>query len=130
MQPRVEHEFDTDENEALLRLSEGLSRFSLTTGIVGLALVGLGIAAMVTSGYPSSLAGPAIIVLGLVAVIGGFLFLRPRTSFDWITRSRGGDVTKLIDALRYLDSAHSVLRAVLVLFLLVRIGSFFIGQVG
>lgn len=126
MQPREEHEFDTDQNQALLRLSEELSRFSLATGIVGMALVGLGVAAMATSGYVSPLAGPATIVLGLVAMLGGFLLLRPRASFDWITRSRGGDVTKLIDALRYLDSAHSMLRLLLVLFLVVRFASFLV----
>jgi hypothetical protein len=124
MQQRVEHEFNTDENQALLRLSEGLSRFSLMTGVVGMALVGLGIAAIVTGGYASGLAGPAVIILGLVAMVGGGLFLRPRATFTRITHSRGSDVTKLMDALEYLDSAHGVFRILLVLFLLVRAASF------
>jgi hypothetical protein len=130
MQQRVEHEFNTDENQALLRLSEELSRFSLTTGVVGMSLVGLGIAAIVTGGYASGLAGPASIILGLVAMVGGAFFLKPRATFTRITYSRGGDVTKLMDALQYLDGAHGVFRILLVLFLVLRIASFMATRIG
>jgi hypothetical protein len=83
--PRVGHEFDTDENQALLRLADELSRFSLTTGVIGMALIGPGIAAVVTGGYASGIADLAVVGLGLVAMVGGGLFLRPRASFSRIT---------------------------------------------
>ncbi len=129
MQTSAEHQFDHDQNQAVLRLSEELWRFSVATGVVGMALVGLGIAATITAPSDSMLAGPAIIVLGLVAMFGGMLFLRPRTSFNWIARSSSGNVTRLIDALRYLDSAHTGLRILLVLFLLARLGAFAVGRI-
>ena len=124
MQPRVEHEFDGDDNQVFLQLSEGLYRFSIMTGVVGLALIGLGIAAMQTGGYGTSKGGPAIIALGLVAMMGGVLFLRPRVSFANITRTRGSDVTKLMDALKYLDTAHGVFRILIAAFVLARIVSY------
>jgi hypothetical protein len=124
MQARIEHEFRGEESQALIDLSEELGRFSLMTGVVGLALVGLGVAAIVTGGYDSRLAGPGIILLGLVATIGGGLFLRPRVSLNRITRTRGGDVTKLMDALQYLDAAHGVFRILIVAFVLAWLTSF------
>jgi hypothetical protein len=124
MQQRVEHEFDADANQAFHQLSEGLYRFSIITGVLGLALVGLGIAALRTAGYASEFSGPAIIVLGLVAMLGGMLFLRPRVSFTNITRTRGSDVTKLMDAFRFLNSAHDVFRLLLAAFVVARIVSF------
>lgn len=130
MQARIEHEFRGEENQALIHLSEELARFSLMTGVVGLALVGLGVAAIVTGGYGSQLAGPGIIVLGLVATIGGALFLRPRVSLDRITRTRGGDVTKLMDALTYLDTAHSIFRILIVAFVLAWLASFALVRLG
>ncbi len=118
---RTEHEFDVDDNEAFNQLSEGLWRFSIITGVVGLALIGLGIAAMRTGGYASTLSGPALIVLGVVAMAGGILFLRPRVSFTNIVRTRGGDVTKLMDALKYLDTAHGVFRVLIAAFVVARV---------
>lgn len=123
-QPRSEHEFDADDNQAFHQLSEGLYRFSIMTGVVGLALIGLGIAAMETAGYGSTMSGPALIVLGLVAMVGGMLFLRPRVSFTNITRTRGSDVTKLMDALKYLDKAHGVFRVLIAAFVVARIVSY------
>ena len=58
MQQRTEHEFDADDNQAFHQLSEGLYRFSIMTGVVGLALIGLGVAAMRTGGYGSTISGP------------------------------------------------------------------------
>jgi hypothetical protein len=130
MQSRTEHEFGVDDNETLIGLSEGLGRFSMMIGVVGLALLGLGIAAMVTGGYASMVTGPSLIVLGLVAMVGGGLFLRPRVSLDWITRTRGGDVTKLMDALKYLDSAHGVFRVLIAAFVLARLASFVLTRLG
>jgi hypothetical protein len=130
MQSRTEHEFGVDDNETLIGLSEGLGRFSMMIGVVGLALLGLGIAAMVTGGYGSMVTGPSLIVLGLVAMVGGGLFLRPRVSLDWITRTRGGDVTKLMDALKYLDSAHGVFRVLIAAFVLARLASFVLTRLG
>ena len=46
MQQRIEHEFDAYDNEVLDGLSAGLYRFANMIGIVGIALVGLGVAAM------------------------------------------------------------------------------------
>jgi len=124
MQQRVEHEFDVDENQALTGLSEELYRFSIMTGVVGMALIGLGIAAIVTGGYGSSLTGPATIVLGLVAMVGGILFMRPRVTLDRITQTRGSDVTKLMDALKFLDKAHGVFRVLIAAFVVARLASF------
>jgi hypothetical protein len=130
MQQRTQHEFNVDDNETLIGLSEGLGRFSMMTGVVGLALAGLGIAALVTGGYGSVMTGPSLIVLGLVAMVGGGLFLRPRGSLTWITSSRGGDVTKLMDALHFLDSAHGVFRVLIAAFVLARLASFVLTRLG
>lgn len=130
MQSRTEHEFGVDDNETLIGLSEGLGRFSMMIGVVGLALLGLGVAALVTGGYGSTVTGPSLIVLGLVAIVGGGMFLRPRVSLDWITRTRGGDVTKLMDALNYLDSAHGVFRVLIAAFVLARLASFVLTRLG
>jgi hypothetical protein len=130
MQQRTEHEFSVADNETLIGLSEGLGRFSLMVGVVGLALAGLGVAAMITSGYGSVITGPSLIVLGLVAMVGGGMFLRARTSLDWITRTRGGDVTKLMDALTFLDSAHGVFRILIAAFVLARLASFVLTRLG
>ncbi|TFG86839.1 MAG: hypothetical protein E4H19_04365 [Chromatiales bacterium] len=130
MQQRTQHEFSADDNETLIGLAEGLGRFSMMTGVVGLALAGLGIAALVTGGYGSVMTGPSLIVLGLVAMVGGGLFLRPRGSLTWITSSRGGDVTKLMDALHFLDSAHGVFRVLIAAFVLARLASFVLTRLG
>ena len=124
MQQRIEHEFDGDDNQALLRLAEELYRFSIMIGVAGLALIGLGVAAMLTGGYDSGMAGPASIVLGLVAMVGGVLFMRPRVTISWVAFSRGSDVTKLMDALQYLDTAHGLLRVIVAAFVLGRLASF------
>jgi hypothetical protein len=124
LEPRTEHEFDADANQAFHRLSEGLYRFSIITGVLGLALIGLGIAALRTAGYASAISGPAIIVLGLVAMLGGILFLRPRASLINITRTRGRDVTRLMDAVKFLDSAHGVFRLLIAAFVVARIVTF------
>ena len=126
MQQRVEHEFEAEDNQAIVQLSEGLYRFSIMIGVVGLALIILGVTAMRTGGYASTLSGPALMLLGLVAMAGGALFLRPRVTLTNITRTRGGDVTKLMDALRYLDSAHGVFRVLIGLFVLARIVAFLV----
>ena len=124
MQSRTEHEFDADDNQAFLHLSEGLYRFSIMTGVVGLALIGLGVAAMRTGGYESAWAGHAIIALGLVAMVGGVLFLRPRVSLANITRTRGSDVSKLMDALKFLDRAHGVFRVLIAAFVFTRLAAY------
>lgn len=124
MQPGTEHEFSVEDNEKLIGLSEGLYRFSMMIGVVGLALIGLGVAAIVTGGYGTMTAGPSLIILGLVAVLGGGLFLRPRVSLDWITRTDGGDVTKLMDALIFLDKAHGLLRVLLGAFVIAWLAAF------
>ena len=130
MQPRTEHEFSVDDNETLVGLSEGLGRFSMMIGVVGLALIGLGIQAMVTGGYGSRMTGPTLIILGLVAMVGGGLFLRPRVTLDWIGRTRGSDVTKLMDALTFLDKAHGVFRILIAAFVLVWIALFTLTRLG
>ena len=124
MQQRIEHEFDAYENDALVGLSEELYRFAVMIGVVGIALVGLGIAAIVTGGYGSPLAGPAILVLGVLAMVGGVLFMRPRVTLYRITLTRGHDVTKLMDVLKVLDTAHGVFRALVVAFVVARLASF------
>lgn len=130
MQSRTEHEFSVADNEKLVGLSEGLHRFSMMIGVVGLALIGLGVAAIVTGGYGSVTAGPSLIILGVVAVVGGGLFLRPRVSLDWIARTRGSDVTKLMDALRFLDKAHGVFRVLLAAFVLAWVATFVVTRLG
>jgi len=130
MQQRTEHEFGADDNEALIALSEGLGRFSMMIGVVGLALIGLGVTAMVTGSYGSTVTGPSMIVLGLVAMVGGGMFLRPRVGLDWITRTRGGDVTKLMDALTFLDKAHGVFRILIAAFVVARLASFVLTRMG
>jgi hypothetical protein len=124
MQQRTEHEFDAYDNQALDELSDELYRFAIMVGVVGLALVGLGIAAIMTGGYHSPLAGPAIIVLGVLAMVGGALFMRPRVTLARITRTRGRDITKLIESLNVLDTAHGVFRALIVAFVVARLAAF------
>lgn len=124
MQQRIEHEFDSYDNEVLDGLSAGLYRFANMIGIVGIALAGLGIAAMVTGRYPSPLAGPAIIVFGVVAMVGGFMFRSPMGALSRITRSRGSDITKLMEVLKGLDSAHGMFRALLAALVVARLASF------
>ncbi len=124
MQQRIEHEFDSYDNEVLDGLSAGLYRFANMIGIVGIALAGLGVAAMVTGRYPSPLAGPAIIVFGVVAMVGGFMFRSPMGALSRITRSRGSDITKLMEVLKGLDSAHGMFRALLAALVVARLASF------
>ena len=130
MEQRVEHEFEPEDNREFLALSGGLYRFSVMTGVLGMALIALGIGALVTHGYPSPVAAPAIIVLGLVAMLGGAFFMRPRTTFERITKTRGADVAKLLDALNYLDAAHGMFRLLLVAWVVARIGSFLVARLG
>jgi hypothetical protein len=124
MQQRVEHEFDAYDNEALDKLSDGVYRFANMIGVVGITLLGLGIAAMVTKGYLSPLAGPAIIVFGLVALVGGALFHTPMVGLTRITFSRGSDISKLMDVLKGLDSAHRMFRTLIAAFVLARLAYF------
>ena len=124
MQQRIEHEFDAYDNEALDKLSDGVYRFANIIGVVGVTLLGLGIAAMVTGRYLSPLAGPAIIVFGLVALVGGAMFRTPMVGFVRITRSRGSDITKLMSVLKGLDSAHGMFRALIAAFVLARLAYF------
>lgn len=124
MQQRVEHEFDSYDNEALDKLSDGVYRFANMIGVVGITLLGLGVAAMVTGRYLSPLAGPAIIVFGLVAMVGGVLFHTPMVGLSRITRVRGGDITKLMEVLKGLDSAHGMFRALIAAFVVARLAYF------
>jgi len=124
MQQRIEHEFDAYDNEALDGLSDGLYRFANMIGVVGIALAGLGVAAIVTGRYPSPLAGPAIIVFGLLALVGGVLFHTPMVTLSRITHSRGSDITKLMEVLKGLDTAHGVFRALIAAFVVARLASF------
>jgi hypothetical protein len=123
MQQRIEHEFDAYDNEVLDGLSAGLYRFANMIGIVGIALLGLGIAAMVTGRYLSPLAGPAIIVFGLLAIVGGVLFHTPMNTLSRISRSRGSDITKLMEVLKGLDTAHGMFRALIAVFVVARLAS-------
>jgi hypothetical protein len=129
MQQRIEHEFDPYDNEVLDGLSAGLYRFANMVGIVGIALAGLGVAAMVTGGYLSPLAGPAIIVFGVVAMVGGYLFRAPMGALFGITRSRGRDITKLMEVLKGLDTAHGVFRVLLAVLVVARVASFLLVHV-
>jgi len=124
MQQRIEHEFDAYDNEALDKLSDGVYRFANIIGVVGVTLLGLGIAAMVTGRYLSPLAGPAIIVFGLVAMVGGAMFRTPMVGFTRITHSSGSDITKLMSVLKGLDSAHGMFRALIAAFVLARLAYF------
>jgi hypothetical protein len=128
MQQRVEHEFEPEDNRAFLALSGGLYRFSVMTGVLGMALIALGITAVVTGAYHEAVAGPAIILLGLVAMVGGTFFMRPRATFHRIADTRGSDVTKLLDALSFLDAAHGVFRLLIVAFVVARLGSFLLAR--
>jgi hypothetical protein len=126
MQHRIEHEFDAYDNEALEDLSDGLYRFANMIGVVGIALAGLGIAAMVTGRYPSPLAGPAIIVFGLLLMAGGLLFRTPMVTLSRVTHGRGSDITKLMEVLKGLDTAHGVFRALIAAFVVARLAQFLI----
>jgi hypothetical protein len=126
MQQRVEHEFDFEDNEVFVGLSESLYRFSIMSGVVGMALVALGISAIVLKAYGGGLIGPAIILLGVIAFAGSLLFLRPRTSLVQITATSGRDVSRLLDVLTFLDQAHSMFRIIIVAFVVARLVSFFI----
>ncbi len=130
MQPQQEHEFDFDEEEVIVGLSESLYRFAIMTGVVGLALVGLGAGAIAMGSYGGGLAGPSIVVLGLVAIVGSLLFLRPRGDFDEVLVTRGSDISKLMQGVDALSVAHGTFRLVLVVFVLVRLGSFLLGRIG
>lgn len=123
MQHRAEHEFGFEDNEVFVGLSEGLYRFAVMTGIVGLALTGLGTMATVTGAYGGGLVGPAIIFLGFVALAGALLFMRPRASLIDIATTEGHDVTILLTFLNYLDKAHSRFRIIIAAFLLARLAS-------
>ena len=123
MQQRIEHEFDAYDNEVLDGLSAGLYRFANMIGIVGIALLGLGIAAMVTGRYLSPLAGPAIIVFGLLAIVGGVLFHTPMNTLSRISRSRRSDTTKRMEVLKGLDTAHARFRARIAVFALARLAT-------
>jgi hypothetical protein len=130
MPPREEHEFDFDEEEVIVGLSESLYRFAIMSGVVGVALVGLGAAAIALGSYGGGLAGPSIVALGLVAAAGSLLFIRPRGDFDEILMTRGSDITKLMQGLKALAVAHGTFRWVLVLFVAIRVGSFLLGRMG
>jgi hypothetical protein len=128
MQQRIEHEFDAYDNEALEDLSGGLYRFANMIGVLGIALAGLGIAAMLTGRYPSPLAGPAIIVFGLLFMVGGLLFRTPMVTLSRVTHSRGSDITKLMEVLKGLDTAHGVFRALIAAFVVARLAQFLIAR--
>jgi hypothetical protein len=126
MDNKTEHEFSLEHEEVFIGISESLYRFGIMFGVLGLALIALGVAAFLTGAYGGGLAGPLIGVAGAFAGIGGFLFLRPRASFDRITTSRGRDIARLMDGIEDLDSAHKVLCALLVAFVIARLVAFFI----
>ena len=128
MQQRIEPEVEAYDHEALEGLSAGLYRFANMVGVVGIALAGLGVAAMVTSGYASPLVGPAIILVGLVALVGGILFHSPMVTLSRITQSRGSDISKLMDVLKGLDTAHGLFRAILAAILVARLASFLLAR--
>jgi hypothetical protein len=127
---RVEHEFAAEDNKTLIKLSEELYRFSVLTGVVGLAMIGLGVAALILGGYRSPLSAPAFIIMGIIAMIGGGLFMRPKVGLEWIPRTWGTDVTRLMDALRYLDRAHALFRILLIALVVVRIVSYLLVHAG
>ncbi len=130
MPPIEEHEFDFDEEEVIVGLSESLYRFAIMSGVVGVALVGLGAAAIALGSYGGGLAGPSIVALGLVAAAGSLLFIRPRGDFDEILMTRGNDITRLMQGLKALSVAHGTFRWVLVIFVVIRVGSFLLGRMG
>ena len=134
MQPknesRVEHEFDFDQEEVIVGLSESLYRFAIMSGVVGVALVGLGAAVIALKAYGGGLAGPSIVILGLIAVVGALLFVRPRANFDQIVMTRGTDITKLLHGMQSLSSALGTFRWILLVFVLIRAGSFLLARMG
>ena len=134
MQPRneirTEHEFDFDEEEVIVGLSESLYRFAIMSGVVGVALVGLGAAAVALGAYGGGLAGPSILALGLVAMVGALLFVRPRANFDQIIMTRGSDITKLMHGMQSLATAVGTFRWILVVFVLIRAVSFLMARMG
>lgn len=130
MQTREQHEFDFDEEQVILGLSESLYRFAIMSGVVGLALVGLGAAVLALGAYGGGMAGSGIIALGLVAAVGSLLFLRPRSIFTDIVSTQGSDITKLTHGLKSLALAHGTLRWILVFIVLIRLGSFLVTRLG
>lgn len=124
MENRTEHEFSLEHEEVFIGLSESLYRFGIMFGVLGMALIALGIAVFVTGAYGGGLAGPAIGVAGLLAAAGGFMFQRPRASFDRITTSRGRDISRLMDGVEDLFSAQNLLRVLLAVFLVARLAAF------
>jgi hypothetical protein len=127
---RTEHEFDFDEEEVIVGLSESLYRFAIMSGVVGVALVGLGSAAIALGAYGGGLAGPSILALGLVAMIGALLFVRPRANFDQIIMTKGSDITKLMHGMQSLATALGTFRWILVVFVLIRAVSFLMARMG
>ncbi len=57
-------------------------------------------------------------------MVGGFLFRSPMGALSRITRSRGSDITKLMEVLKGLDTAHGVFRALLAALVVARLASF------
>ena len=129
-QVRVEHEFDFDEEEVIVGLSESLYRFAIMSGVVGIALVGLGGAVMALGAYGGGMAGPSILALGLVAMVGALLFVRPRANFDQILMTQGSDITKLLQGMQSLSGALGTFRWILGIFVLIRAGSFLLARMG
>jgi hypothetical protein len=121
MDNSTEHEFSLEHDEIFIGLSESLYRFGIMFGVLGLSLVALGVAVFITGAYGGGLAGPLIGIAGVSAAVGGFLFMKPRASFDRITTSRGRDIARLIDGVEDLVSAHNLLRVLLVLFVVARV---------
>jgi hypothetical protein len=119
-----EHEFTIEDEETFIGLSESLYRFGIMFGVLGLGIVALGITVFVTQSYGGTFAGPVIAAAGLVATVGGFMFLKPRASFDRITTTRGRDITRLMNGVDALISAHGLLRVLLVIFVVARLIGF------
>ena len=124
-----QHEFSFDEEEVIIGLSESLYRFAIMTGVVGLALVGLGIAVTSRGAYGNSLAGPSIIVMGVLAMVGALLFTNPRATFDEIITTQGNDITKLMQGLASLSNAHGLFRLVVAGVALARVAAFFLARI-
>ena len=93
-------------------------------------MIALGITVAVTGAYGGRIAGPAIVIAGLIAAIGGSFFLRPRSSFDRIARTHGRDITRLMEGLDSLNSAYRLLRLMLVIFVLARAAALAVTGIG